>query len=316
MAENIKPIKLFSEMNDITVNWKKLRRLIPEDEARTNDRAYTKEEIIKLLESADLRGKCIVLLLASSGIRIGAIPWLKIKHLESMIIDGKLVAGKVTVYAQTKNEYTAFITRECYNTIHEYLQYRLRHGEKNIDGNLSPEAPLIRDAMNTVTRRDRTPRSIVARSLEDYLRRLCYKSGIKVKTGKRGQVATAHGFRKYFNTTAKDNAMDGLHKEMLLGHSTGLEDSYYRPVEEKLLHSYLSVANKLTFNDAQLLRHELAQLQQRTRQIHEAEDRNIKKLARFQFHIFADHNGVPSTCCETCNETMKTFAKMSVEELV
>jgi len=264
MTENFKPIQLFCEMNDITINWKKLKRLIPDDRTKSRDRAYTTEEIVRLLEAADLRGKAIILILASSGIRVGAIPWLRIAHLQPVRIDYKLVAGKVRVYADTRDEYISFITKECYSTIQAYLEYRVRHKEETQDGKLDPDAPLIRDSMNTVKVQLRSPRAIVARSIQDYLRRLCYKSGIKVKTGKRGELATAHAYRKFFNTTCKDTGMDPLHKELLMGHRTGLEDAYYRPTEEKLLYSYLQVANKLTFDDAQVLREELRKLQEKT----------------------------------------------------
>ena len=213
IAENLKPIKLFCEMNDIAMNWKKLNRLIPEDHIRRKDRAYRIEEIVRLLDSADLRGKAIILLLASSGIRVGAIPQLRIKDIEPVNIDGKIVAGRVRVYADTKDEYQSFITKECYNTIQEYLEYRIRHKERIINGKLDPEAPMIRDSVNTVRMELQNPIAIVARSIEDHLRRLCYKSGIKVKTGKRGEVASAHGFRKFFNTTCKDSGMDS--KELL-----------------------------------------------------------------------------------------------------
>jgi len=46
------------------------------------DRSYTREEIHTLVEKADpLRDRAIVLLMASSGMRIGAVAELKIKDL-------------------------------------------------------------------------------------------------------------------------------------------------------------------------------------------------------------------------------------------
>lgn len=44
------------------------------------DRAYTHEEISKLLEVAELRMRVVILLLASSGVRLGAIPLLKLRN--------------------------------------------------------------------------------------------------------------------------------------------------------------------------------------------------------------------------------------------
>jgi hypothetical protein len=46
------------------------------------DRAFTHQEIAMLLNFCDKRTKAIVLLLASSGIRAGAIPCLLLKNLQ------------------------------------------------------------------------------------------------------------------------------------------------------------------------------------------------------------------------------------------
>jgi integrase len=53
-------------------------------EIANNLRAYTKEEIIKILSVADLRDRCIILLMISTGIRVGAIKSLKFKHLKRL----------------------------------------------------------------------------------------------------------------------------------------------------------------------------------------------------------------------------------------
>ena len=45
------------------------------------DRVYATEEIQQLLVKADERTRVVVLLLASTGMRIGAIPGLKLEHL-------------------------------------------------------------------------------------------------------------------------------------------------------------------------------------------------------------------------------------------
>ena len=53
---------------------------------KNTDKGYTHEEIKKLLDVANLRMKSVVLLMASTGIRIGAIPDLQLKHLHSLLI--------------------------------------------------------------------------------------------------------------------------------------------------------------------------------------------------------------------------------------
>lgn len=72
------------------------------------DRSYTYEEIRKILDVSDLRMKVIVLLMTSSGMRIGAIPLLRLRNLEKM--DSLY---KIIVYEGSNSEYYTFCTREC-----------------------------------------------------------------------------------------------------------------------------------------------------------------------------------------------------------
>ena len=100
----INALKKFYEMNDVILNWKKISQYIGEYQRVIKDRAYNHDEIKTLVDAADIRMKVILLLMASSGMRIGAIPDLKLKHLSG---------NKITVYENTKEEYYTFCTPEC-----------------------------------------------------------------------------------------------------------------------------------------------------------------------------------------------------------
>ena len=86
----------------------------------------------------------MILLLASTGIRIGGVPDIKLKNLNK-ISEHKLY--KVIVYAGYKDEYFCFTTPEAAKAIDTYLQYRERYGEKII-----PESYLFREQFNTEDR--------------------------------------------------------------------------------------------------------------------------------------------------------------------
>ena len=275
LAENIKPVRLFCDMNDILLNWKKLYRLLPGQEEKTEDRAYSKEEIAKLLEFSDIRSTVIVLSMASSGCRVGALPNLKVKHITPVEIDGKVVCGRIVVYANSAEEHVTFVSLECYHAIESYYEYRKRNHEK-----LNPESPFLHNSVRVYNVKEiERCRPIKNRTIQDIMLRLLYKSGLRVKMDvRRYEVSTDHGFRKFFSTQAKLAGMEPLHKEMLLGHKVGLERSYYRPPESALLKDYIKVMSHLTINDVELVRLENLELKKDRTEIEQLKD----KVAEFE----------------------------------
>ena len=77
----VKAIKLFCEMTDIEISWKKITRGLPKTKRYADDRAPTLEEIQKITEYPDRRIKAIVYTMASSGIRLGAWDYLRWGHI-------------------------------------------------------------------------------------------------------------------------------------------------------------------------------------------------------------------------------------------
>ena len=92
--------KLFCEMNDIVLGWKKIARGMERVRKAANDRAPTLQEIRRVIEYPDRRIKPIVFTMVSSGIRIGAWDYLRWKHISSISNDkGEIVSAKLLVYA-------------------------------------------------------------------------------------------------------------------------------------------------------------------------------------------------------------------------
>jgi hypothetical protein len=73
---------------------------------------------------------------------------------------------------------------------------------------------------------------------------------------------STHAFRKYFETTAKLAGLDSLYLQRLMGHDTGLEDSYFKPSEQDLLEGndkmlgYIGIANELQISEEHKLKQE------------------------------------------------------------
>ncbi len=112
----IKAIKLFCEMSDIKIEWKKITRGLPKIRRHADDRSPTIEEIQKICEYPDRRIKGIVYTMASSGIRLGAWDYLYWKDIQPIERQGKIVAAKIIVYAGDDEEYFSFITPEISST--------------------------------------------------------------------------------------------------------------------------------------------------------------------------------------------------------
>ncbi len=77
-------IRHFCIMNKINLNWDIIHKMFPQKQKTQNLRAYTTEEIKKLLHNAkNLRDATLVHFLASTGTRIGIFDHkLTIKHLK------------------------------------------------------------------------------------------------------------------------------------------------------------------------------------------------------------------------------------------
>jgi integrase len=220
------------------------------------------EEISKMLNVSDERMKCIVLILISTGMRIGGLADLKISSMKKI---DEFQLYRLTVYEGSAEEYICFTTPEAASAIDFYLDFRARCGEK-----LKPESPLIRKEFDRLDPLSVScPRPIQARSYDGRMQEMLDQAGVTIVEPKiegkkryRKEVSRTTGFRKAVNTTMVRCKVDPLIKEMLLGHHTGLEENYYRPEEQDLLNEYLKCVDMLTVNNEFRLRREVQTLKQ------------------------------------------------------
>jgi integrase len=252
-----KPIKLFCEMNDITLNWKKIAKRIPRGQRYGKDRAPTVDEVKAILEYPDRRIRPVVLTSISCGLRNGAWDYLQWKHITPIDRQGRLLAAKIVIYAGTNEEYTSFISPEAYNSLLEYMNYRTSSGER-----VTGESAVMRDLF--VPDRGgrgephlpkRLKSSGVKRMMEDALKGTGQWKPLQ-NGQKRHEFQANHGFRKFFKSVCEKH-MKTLHVEMLMGHDVGLAENYYRPSQQELISEYLKAVPDLTITESAKRKSEL-----------------------------------------------------------
>jgi len=244
-------IRLFCEENNIllTIPWKKLTRGLPRGRKWADDRTPTLEEIKKLVEYPDRRIKALICTMVSSGIRLGAWDYLKWGHISP--VDAGV--AKIRVYAGEEEEYWTFISPEAYKALQDWMDFRRAAGE-----NVTRDSWVMRqlwDLRHGVRAGGTggsatTPKKLAYDGIKSLIEGAIWTQGLRTKLApgnRRHEFQMHHGFRKFFKTHA-EQVMKPINVELLMGHSTGLSDSYYRPRENELLEDYLKAVPLLTIN--------------------------------------------------------------------
>ena len=276
----VAPIFTFYQLNDVMLNRKKVSRYLGEYKRVVSDQAYTTEHIQAAIQNADQRMRMIILLLASTGCRVGSLPALTLGNLTKLPNYGLY---RIVFYEGTNNEYYTFTTRECASTgIDTYLQFRQRCGEKisfnentcRWEPNYIPLIRLQFDKNDILQVRNNTQPlklNAVRKALDTHL----IKSGIRqiehpVATDTnpnstkriRKTISLSTGFRKHVISTFIEAELNHEIRELLVDHSTMLDQHYFRPTQNQVLAEYLKAEPFLTIDPKNRLERENQQLKQ------------------------------------------------------
>ncbi len=251
----VKSIKLFCDMADLPVSWKKITRGLPRGRRYADDRIPTIEELTKLLEYPDRRIKAVTYTMASSVIRLGAWDYLRWGDVRPIEIDGKIVAAKIIVYAGEDDEYFSFISLEAFKEIQNWMKYRESSGEL-----INDKSWLMRDLWDTRVAQGRglvtCPKKLAPLGIKRLMERAIWAQGLrkKLEPGKKRHPYQAnHSLRKWFKTRCEMSGMKPINVEKLMNHSCGISDNYYRITEAELLEDYLKALDLLTINSDKLI---------------------------------------------------------------
>lgn len=266
----VKAIKLFCNMNDIVINWKKIGKGMPSEKHNADDRIPTIGEIHKLLEYHDRRLKPIVYVMISAGIRVGSWEFLKWKHVIPIKDRNDIVIAARINLRNTKinnRDYYSFITPEAYYSLKEWMEFRQLHGET-----ISGDSWLIRDVWQKTDKAHghriglaKYPKRLTSSAIKNLIYEAWKVQGIRQKLSdplkKRHEFKSTHGFRKYFETKCQLAKMNHNNIKLLMDHSLAESQNYHRPTEQDLLQDYLNAIDHLTINEENRLRKRVEKLE-------------------------------------------------------
>lgn len=268
LNHSLSALDLFFSMNDVILNFKKSKKLVPKQEDKTSGmRAYTVDEISELIDSCKtFVHKAMIYVIASSGVRVGFVDNLKMKHLKDMPLNCKAI----TVYADSVAEYTTFITPEASAKLEQYFDWRRKKGEV-----------LTSDSFVFITERGTC---FSPNGISTVLNRKVKETKItRTKTHRnRYDIMSSHGLRKFFDTALKLRMdLNPAVVERLLSHksrSIRLDSSYFRPKESDLFEVYKKAIPSLTIDKSSRLQVELEQNKERLTKLENVKDRRIEDL--------------------------------------
>lgn len=262
--------KLFCEMNDLTLNRRRISKGLPRAKNSSNDRSPTIKEIRKLVEYPDRRIRPVVYSMASGGFRLGAWDYLRWRHVSPITNDnGDVIAAKVTIYTDEPEEYYTFITPEAYFTLRDWMDFRISYGEK-----ITRDSWMMRDLWQTTNTKygarwglATNPKKLQSIAVKRLLDRALWEQGVRhtLPAGvKLYEWKGAHGYRKFYKSHA-EQVMKPINVEITMGHDLGVSESYWRPTEQEVLEDYVKAVPLLTINgDNLVLQKQVEELSEKT----------------------------------------------------
>jgi len=193
------PIKLFLDMNDILLNWIKIKKYFPAKRPVANQLPYTDDDARELLAATtSVRNKAFIHFLAATGCRVGAIPELTIDDVKQ-IDDGAIV----TIYKDTTEEYRTCLTPEAFYHLKKYLSQRI---------NTSANSPLFTTKNNVD--------SLSLDAAGDVIRHIRKQAKLTVDFGRKSTRGKSqnHAFRKRFTLCLANADIQSKFIEYMMGH--------------------------------------------------------------------------------------------------
>lgn len=289
VAVDLAMLKHLFVYNDRTdINWKVIKGYLGERIRAVKDKAYSLEQLQLMWTYADLRGKVILLLMATSGMRVGGLDGLKVGSLKEVKEQGIYA---ITVYERTPDEYVTYCTPECKVAIDAYLNFRMRSGEP-----VSDDSPVLRDLFNPYNpERVCNPGPLRRDGIATIMFNIAARAGLRGRSHDRrtrNDIMLNHGLRKFFFKACGKANINPIARELLMGHKVGnlqngvnqLMMVYDATEQSELLDAFLKCIPFLTVSNEERIKQEMKVKEQENSRLHSnvAEFSSVIKQLREQ----------------------------------
>jgi integrase len=234
----IKEFLSFYDIEFTRKQEKRIRNRSPDGGPVSEEADLTKDMIQKLLNTCDIRMKALVLILITSGMRIGEVATL---HDSDIVISDDKMYGTVSLRgvsrkreSKLKNRHsrTTFIGKEAVKALLQWYEVRRDYVERSCKRSLGRWQPS--DLMDGRV----FPFGIPA--LGESLRNALKNANLFDKDEETGRsLIHFHLFRKYFITIMTNSGIPEKFVDFYAGHLGELDRAYQKQTKEKLLEVYL-----------------------------------------------------------------------------
>ena len=217
---------------------------------RQREEPITKELIAKLQRNLPPKLQTIILVLSSSGLRLGELVQLELDDIDFQTHPVTLRLRAETTKTRTERE--TYLTTEATNSLKEYLKRSFEWKENGDNLHLKNTKIFGRTSKIINLKRKLNPRQpphlhaegLLHNSLRYFLEK---NPGLDNRNKNGRKVVHFHAFRKYFRTTV-GNVCGRDFAEELMGHGFYM-DTYYQLSTEKRREMYLLAEPHLTVSD-------------------------------------------------------------------
>ena len=240
-------VESWLQLNDVEVKVKD--KYMPEgtNKRRLMDRSPKRDELKLLLDHAKTRDKAILEVASSSGLRMGTLLTLQLGDVD-FTIDDKIALINVNGGPGRKlnigKSYFTFITPEARLRLEQYLDERKR------SQTLTPKSPLF--SVHFDVRNKSIAKPVNRHTFKTQWVRLLEKANLLEmdSTGlKTRYILHFHTLRKYFKTQCENAGVKSTFIEFFMGHTHGLDDSYFKPSVKEGLEEYQKAIQHLSIEE-------------------------------------------------------------------